>query len=54
VILESLHCELPVHGTSKGSGPFDTTHREPLDLVCEFPYQNSGIGVMSDFGVTTS
>jgi hypothetical protein len=54
VILESLHRELPVHGTPKGSGPFDPTHRESLDLVCEFPYRNSGIGVTSDFGVTAS
>jgi hypothetical protein len=53
VILESLYRELPVHGTLKGSRPFDPTHREPLDLVYKFPYQNSGIGVMSDFGVTT-
>jgi hypothetical protein len=42
--LESLHHELPVHKTLKGSEPFDPTHLEMLDLVCEFPYQNSGIG----------
>jgi hypothetical protein len=54
VILESLHHEIRVHKTPKGSGSFDPTHRELLDLVCEFPYQNSGIGVMSDFGVIAS
>jgi hypothetical protein len=42
VILESLHRELPVHGTPKGSGPFDPTHREPLDLMCEFPFREFG------------
>jgi hypothetical protein len=55
VILESLHRELPiheilVHGTLKRSGPFDPTHREPLNLVCEFPYQNP-ISAFRHFGV---
>jgi hypothetical protein len=49
VILESLHRELPVHRTPKGSGLFDPTHRELLDLMCEFPYQNLVIRVTSDF-----
>jgi hypothetical protein len=51
VILESLHRERLVHGTPKGFGLFDPNHRDSLDLMCEFPFQefrDSDIGEWKD------
>jgi hypothetical protein len=47
-VLDSLHCELPVHETLKRSKPLDPKRREPLDLIQKLEYRVSGFEASKD------